>query len=399
MIVNDVLLLGGIRTPFGRFGGAIRDVPSIDLGAAVVRNLRDRLALGDDVEDVFYGTSGASEVALETGIPARQVVLRAGLPVTTRSMTVDRACCSSTTAAALGALTIQSGAQVMLAAGAENMSRGPYLIADARWKKLGPGQLIDPCYRLGYAGFNPTATDVGEVALEHGVTRAEQDEWALASQTRYAAALEAGKIAEELLPVSWQGDGATRTLDADEFPKPSTTLAGLAALTPVYGSPTVTAGNAPGLDAGAAGVALCSRAWADENERTPIASLESAVSVAVEPRLMATGPAVAIQALLKETKLTLDDLKLIEINEAFAAVPLVSALILAGNDRKRYRRLLDRINVNGGAVAIGHPTGASGARIINSLALELRRRGGGIGIAAICGGLAQADAILIKVAG
>lgn len=400
MIFSDAVILGGLRTPFGKFGGAIKDVPSVDLGAFVIQSLSEKFGLRNDLDDVFYGTSGPSEVALETGIPARQAVLRAGLPQTTRSMTIDRACCSSMTAATLGAMHIQYfSSRVTLAVGAENMSRRPYLITGARWKTLGAGQLIDPCYGLGYKGFNATAADVGHVATEYGVTREEQDEWAFTSQQRYDAALKAGKIADELLPFEWSDNGASVVLEEDEFPKPWTSVEKLAALKPVYGSPTVTAGNAPGLDAGAAGLALSSRTWAEENGQRPLASLDYAVSVALEPRLMAAGPAVAIRAILQEAELQLDDVDLIEINEAFAAVPLVSAFILAGEERRRYRQLLDRVNVNGGAVAIGHPTAASGARIINSLALELRRRGGGTGIAAICGGLAQADAVIIKVAG
>jgi acetyl-CoA C-acetyltransferase len=398
MIFNDAVILGGLRTPFGKFGGAIKDVPSVDLGAFVIRSLCERFGIQSDVEEVFYGTSGPSEVALETGVPARQAVLRAGLPDATRSLTIDRACCSSMSAAALGAMHIEHwGARVTLAVGAENMSRRPYLIGGARWKTLGPGQLVDPCYGLGYKGFNATAADVGHVATEYGITREEQDEWAFTTQQRYDAALKAGKIADEIVPFIWSEDGASIVLEEDEFPKPWTSLEKLAALKPVYGSPSVTAGNAPGLDAGAAGLALSSRTWAEENGQTALASLEYAVSVALEPRLMAAGPAVAIRAILQEAELHLDDIDLIEINEAFAAVPLVSTFILSGKDRNRYRQLLDKVNVNGGAVAIGHPTGASGARIINSLALELRRRGGGRGIAAICGGLAQADAVIVKV--
>lgn len=398
MIFKETVILGGLRTAFGKFGGAIKDVPSVDLGAFVIRSLCERFGLQNDVDEVFYGTSGPSEVALETGIPARQAVLRAGLPDATRSLTIDRACCSSMTAAALGATHIDHlGAHVTLAVGAENMSRRPYLIAGGRWKTLGPGQLVDPCYGLGYKGFSATAADVGHVAMEYGITREEQDGWALTSQQRYDAALKADKIADEVVPFTWSEDGASVVLQEDEFPKPWSSLEKLSALKPVYGSPTVTAGNAPGLDAGAAALALCSRRWCQERGHEPAASILHAVSVALEPRLMAAGPALAIRAILQEAELELDDIDLIEINEAFAAVPLVSTFILAGEDRNKYQQLLERVNVNGGAVAIGHPTAASGARIINSLVLELKRRGGGVGLAAICGGLAQADAVIVKV--
>lgn len=400
MIITGVSLAGGLRTPFGKFGGALKDVPSVDLGAFVIRSLCERYGIdGADVDEVYYGASGPSEVALDTGIPARQAVLRAGLPVATRSLSIDRACCSSMTAVAMGAMAVQhSGARVTLAVGAENMSRRPYLLAGARWKTLGPGELIDPCYGLGYRGFNPTAADAGQVALEYGVTREDQDAWALRSQQRYAEALQAGKVGDEMVPLVLSADGDAKTVLAeDEFPKPWTTLEKLARLTPVYGSPTVTPGNAPGLDAGAAGLVVCSPRWLEERDAPPLGRVVAYTSVALEPRLMAAGPAFAIQAVLDEAGRRLEDVDLIEINEAYAAVPLVSATILAGQDRERSRRLLERINVNGGAVAVGHPTAASGARLILGLALELKRRGGGIGVAAICGGLAQADALIVEV--
>jgi acetyl-CoA C-acetyltransferase len=240
--------------------------------------------------------------------------------------------------------------------------------------------------------------DAGEVALQHGISREEQDRWALQSQQRYEAARQAGKLAEEIVPITVPGPKGERLqLAADEFPRPDTTLEKLARLPTVYGSPTVTAGNAPGLDAGAAGLVLTRRSVAQQLQLEPLGTLTAVVSTAEPPRQIASVPAAAITKGLQAAGWALSDLALIEINEAFAAMPLVSTKILAGGDEKSLQHLRERTNVNGGAIAIGHPVGASGARILLTLLLELRRRGGGRGAAAICGGLAQGDCAMVEV--
>ena len=398
---QDVVIVAAARTPFGRFGGAMKNTPSLELGVMAIKEVLSRVARGNEiVDELYYGTCVLPENSLEQNVLGRQAVLKAGLPPGTVSLTLDRACCSSMTAVHLGYRSIKSGeAQVVVAVGAENMSRTPYLAPDVRWgKRLGPAEMKDPLYALGYEGWNPVSVDAGEVALEHGEKREAQDEWAYNSQQRYARAFEEGKFKEEIFPVQ-VGEGKKQVLvEQDEQPRPDVTLEQLAKLPTVYGSPTVTPGNAPGLNTGAAAIVLMSREKAEELELEPLATVEAVASVALEPNLIAAVPAPAIQQVLRRAgNLALDSLERIEINEAFAAMPLVSSRILADGDEKLLSSLRDKINVNGGAIAIGHPVGASGARITLTMMYELRRLGGGLGAAAICGGLAQGDAVLLKV--
>ena len=394
MRTSEVWLAGGLRTPFSKFGGALRDMSSVDLAAFVIRELLQRYEVpGEDVDEVYVGVVMQGEAALNDGIIARQAVLKAGLPPTTVSLTIDRACCSSLTAVQLGSRAIWLGeADVVVCAGADNMGRSPLLLPSNRFGqvKVADVTLKDPLYKLGYREYNPNAVDAGEVALEEGVTRQEQDEWALRSQRRYQEAKAAGKFADEIVPVPY-------LLPEDEFPKPHTTLEKLAQLPAVYGSPTVTAGNAPGLDTGAAAVLLLSDRAVERYRLQPLARVLSVASVALPPRDIARAPAPALRKALDQAGVALDELDLIEINEAFAAMPLVATKLLAEGDPEKARQLREKVNVNGGAVAIGHPVGASGARLLMTLAYELQRRGGGRGACAICGGLAQGDAAVIEV--
>ncbi|MFQ6111547.1 MAG: thiolase family protein [Nitrospinota bacterium] len=401
---RDVVIVSYVRTPFGKFGGALRDTPSIELAALVMREALRRANLPPDgVEEVYYGQAMPGEAALTLNVPARQATLKAGLPPEQVSITLDRACCSSMTAVRLAARAIAGGEiDTALAVGADNMSRAPFLLAPGlRWgRPLGHLPLEDNLFELGYREFNPVAVDAGEVALEHGVSREEQDGWAYRSQKRYQEALAAGKFSEEIVPVEVpQARGEPVRVERDEFPKPHSTPEKLASLKTIYGSPTVTPGNAPGLDAGAAALLLMSAERAKATGTPVLARITAAVATATEPRLIASIPGYTIGAALERAGLAVEDVDLFEINEAFAAMPLVSSLILAGGDRARALRLQERMNVNGGAVAIGHPVGASGARILGTLALELRRRGGGTGAAAICGGLAQGEGVIIQVDG
>ncbi len=398
---NDVVIAACARTPFGRFGGAMKDMSSLDLGVMAIREALSRLGRGTDlVDELYYGTCVLPENALETNVLARQAVLKSGLPSGVLSLSIDRACCSSMTALHLGYRSIKSGeAGVVVAAGSENMSRAPFLAPDVRWgRRLGPAELIDPMYALGYSDWNPVAVDAGEVALEYGIGREEQDRWALGSQQRYARALEEGKFIEEIFPVRVEGKKGASLVEQDEQPRPDTTLEDLARLPLIYGSPTVTSGNAPGLNTGAAALVLMSREKADALGVDIIAVMRSTGSVALEPHLIAAVPAYAVEkALERAGGIALEEIDLIEINEAFAAMPLVSSKILAERDDIKMESLRGKININGGAIAIGHPVGASGARLVMTLAYELRRREGGLGVAAICGGLAQGDAVLIEV--
>jgi acetyl-CoA C-acetyltransferase len=255
---------------------------------------------------------------------------------------------------------------------------------------------------LGYKDFNPVATDTGIVALRHYITRDEQDEWALRSHQRYGKAWEEGKFKEEIISLELpQKNGKIKILDIDEQYREDVTLERLAKLPTIYESPTVTAGNAPGLNDGAAAILFSAKTASDELGIKPIASILGMVSVATDPNLLPEAPALAIERVLDQTELSLDDIDIIEINEAFAAVPLVSTKILAeryyGGKKNKLQQLRDKTNINGSAIAIGHPNTASGARIIMTLCYELKRRGGGLAIGAICGGLAQADACILKV--
>lgn len=398
---DEVVVAAVARTPFGKFGGALRNVPAVDLAARVVGALIERAGIDKErIDELALGCCAPHEADGVAAVVARQVLLKAGLPPERRSITIDRACCSAMTACAWCVRSLRLGeARVCVAGGTENMSRIPHLVRSLRWGvRVGSPVIEDPLLGMRYRDYNPVSVDAGEVALEHGVSRQEQDEWAALSQARYQAALARGVFAEEIVPVSGEGPrGEAVEVSQDELPRPDTTVEKLARLPTVYGSPTVTAGNAPGLDAGAAGVLLATRRAARELGLTPLARLVAVASTAEAPRQIATVPAAAIRAALDRAGWSLSDLALIEINEAFAAMPLVSAKLLAGGDAKDTERLRQKINVNGGAIAIGHPIGASGARILLTMILELRRRGGGRGAAAICGGLAQGDCALVEV--
>jgi len=404
---NDVVIVSAVRTPFGRFDGVLKSIPSIDLAVFALNESVRRINLDPAlVDEVYYGTCIPAEYAIYTNVPARQVTLLAGFPESTISLTIDRACCSSMTAIRLGFRAIKAGvADVVIASGAENMGNVP-LIAEAskvRWgNRLGPIVLEDVLFELGYErkGFAPVARDAGEVAVEYGITREIQDEWAVGSHQRYFAAAAAGriKVEEELMALSLPQKGKEAlVMDADESPRKNASIEKLATLKPVYGSPTVTAGNAPGLNSGASSIVVMSRRKAEEMGLEILAEVIACEPAAGSPKYMACVPAQAIEKLTVKNGITLDDIDLIEINEAFAAVTLVSLRMLAGNDPGKEKMLRQKTNVNGGAVAIGHPVGASGARITMALLYELRRRGGGLGAAAICGGLSQGEAIVLKV--
>lgn len=399
---DDVVIVSAVRTPFSRFGGALRNIHSIDLSVMVIKECLKRINLrGEELDELYYGMCIQSEAALESNVNGRQAMLRAGLPPDVLSLTIDRACCSSLTSVILGyrAIKLDEG-DVCMTVGTENMSNTPLVLNGWRWGTgLRPMTFKDHLNPITYTGFNHLAKDAGDVALQHDVTREMQDEWALASQQKYQKAHNEDKFKDELMPVEIpQRKGDPIIFDKDEFPKPNTTLQGLAKLKPVYGSPTVTAGNAPGLDAGASAILIMRRSKAEALGIKPLAKLVSLASVALPPDKLAEAPAPAIAKAINRAGITLDDIDLIEINEAFAAMPLVSTKILAGGDARKWKGLLDKTNVNGGAIAIGHPVGASGARVLMTLMYELRRRKSNkYGACAICGGLAQGDSAVIKI--
>ena len=398
---DDVVIVSGVRTPFSKFSGALREIHSTDLGVIVIKESLKRAGLkGEDLDELYYGMCDQAEAALFDNVNGRQALLRAGLPQTLVSLTIDRACCSSLCAVHLGRRAILlDEAEICMAVGAENMSNTPLLINGHRWgSKMAPLLVQDYLNPITYREYSPLGRDAGEIAIEYGISREEQDKWALGSQQKWGAADEAGKFKDELVPVEVpQKRGDPVIFDRDEFPKPKTTIEGLAKLKTIYGSPTVTAGNAPGLDAGASAVIIMKRSKAEEMGVKPLATIVSVASGASEPRRMAELPGFVIKKALKRADLSIDDMKVIEINEAFAAVTLVSSKILADNDETKWRELLAKTNPNGGAIAIGHPVGASGARVLLTLMHELRRTGGGYGVCGICGGLAQGDSVIIRV--
>jgi acetyl-CoA C-acetyltransferase len=397
-MVHDVVLLGGARSPFSRFGGALREVPSVDLAAfAMTAALEATGVEPAEVDEIYHGVTIPAEEALDGSIPGRVAMLRAGIPEDRLSLSIDRACCSSMTAVQLACRSIQAGAaQVVLAGGADNMGRAAFLMNPAiRWgiKRGGP-RLKDPMAEPGAdIGGKPVAVDAGEVAAEHGITREQSDEFALRSHENYFRALARGHFDDEV--VSYESE--LGSLDADEGPRGDSSLERLARLRTIFDGPIVTAGNAPGQDAGGCYVIVANRQWAERRGLEPLATIVGTGSAARAPREIPVAPADAIERALAEPGWVVGNLDRLEINEAFACVPLTSARVLADGDQATEKQLLDRMNVNGGAVAIGHPPGASGARILLTLARELRARGGGRGVASICGGLGQGDATAVRV--
>jgi len=253
-------------------------------------------------------------------------------------------------------------------------------------------QLVVSCPHTGV----PRAVQAADEALAHGIGRLQQDQWALQSQLRFAAAARRGLLAGEIVPVMVPGRDGPAEVSQDESPRPDTTAAKLAGLATVHGSATVTAGNAPGLSTGAAFLALCAASEADRRGRPVLGSIVATAQVAGPPAQIASIPALAAQAVLRRAGRTLDEVDLLEVNEAFAAVPLVTTLLLAGGDHAGAAALRERTNVNGGAVAAGHPTGATGARLVMTICHELRRRGGGLGLVTMCGGVGEGEAALVE---
>jgi len=326
------------------------------------------------------------------------VYKRQGLPTSVPALTVNKVCASSLKAVNLGALLIRAGeASIVVAGGMESMSRAPYLLDQARFGyRVGDAAIIDSMVHDGLtdpANGCHMIVEASNVAREFEVSRRRQDEYALKSQQRYAAALHAGRFRDEVIPVTVpQARGASLTVAVDEQPRPDTTLEGLARLKPaLLADGTVTAGNAPGVNDGASAILLMSRSEATRRRLPILAQWLGYGESAADTPYLATVPASAVQAALKKLGLRVADMNLFEINEAFAAVACTAMDLLGVDD--------DRVNVDGGAVAIGHPIGASGARILMHLVYELRRRGGGYGAAGICSGMAQGEATIVRANG
>jgi acetyl-CoA C-acetyltransferase len=393
--MTETVVLGGARTPFGKFGGVFKDVPAVELGATAIRGALEKAGVpADQVEHVLMGMvlqGGAGQ------IPSRQASRRAGLSWEVGSETINKVCASGLRSATLADQIIRAGdAEVIVAGGMESMSQSPYILPGGRWgQRMGDGKVVDLMIHDGlWCAFDGVHMVVhgSHTADNHGVSREEQDRWALRSHERAVAAIEAGKLAEEIVPVTLQSRKGETVIDTDEAPRKDSTYEKLSALKPVFlKDGSITAGNAPGVNDGASALVLASATKAKELGATPVARILGHAAVAMEAKDFPITPAYAIRKLLKQQDLQLSDIHRFEVNEAFSAVALANGKILGWDAEK--------VNVNGGAVALGHPIGASGSRILLTLIQELRRRGGGLGIAAICSGAAQGDAVLVRVDG
>ncbi|MBX6395945.1 MAG: acetyl-CoA C-acetyltransferase [Alicyclobacillaceae bacterium] len=390
-------IVGAARTPFGKLGGVLAARKAVELGATAVKEAMRRAAVEpDQVDELIMGMvlqGGAGQ------IPSRQAARHAGLPWDLPTETINKVCASGLRAVTLGDQMIRAGdVRTVVAGGMESMSQAPYAVFGARGGlRMGHGAFVDLMIHDGlWCAFHDVHMAVlgSRVAAEYGIGREAQDRWALRSHRRAIAAMDGGRLAEEIVPVEVQEKRGIRLVEQDEAPRRDTSLEQLAALPPVFVEDgTITAGNAPGVNDGAAALVLMDEEAARAEGREILAVIHGHAEVGAEAAYIATTPALAIQKLLKKTGYRLEDIRLFEINEAFAAVVLTSAKILGLDEHA----LEERVNVNGGAIALGHPIGASGARILMTLIYELRRRGGGLGIAAICSGAAQGDAVLIEV--
>ena len=397
MDVRDVVILGAARTPIGRYGGTLKDTHPAELGAVAVRAALARA--GVPVEAVDEVLIGHGRQAGSGPNPARQVGHRAGLPDAAPAQTINKACASGLQAIASGAQSLLLGeSSVVVAGGIESMSRMPFLVdaADARWgHKMGDFPFVDAMYRDGFS-CPLSGLIMGEtaeiLARQYGITRAESDAFALDSQHKAEQAQRLGRFDVEIAPVAVTERGKTITLAIDEHPRAGSTIEGLARLPLTFpvveGQPgIITAGSASGITDGGAAVVLSSAEWASAHGITPLARLLGWASAGVDPRVMGIGPVPALRKLQARTGLTVDAVDLVELNEAFA--PQVLAVT------RDVPIAPEKLNVNGGAIALGHPIGCTGTRIVVTLLHELRRRGASRGIATLCvsGGLGMALAI------
>ncbi|HTO25723.1 MAG TPA: acetyl-CoA C-acetyltransferase [Gaiellaceae bacterium] len=383
--MTRTVIVSALRTPFGKLGGGLKDLPATELGAIVIRAALERAGL--DVAEVDYVIMGQVLQGGAGQAPARQAAVGAGIPVDVPADTINKVCASSIRAVEIADSMIRAGdADLVVTGGMESMSNAPYILAKARFGyRLGDGSLIDLMTHDGLVSSfdgRHMVEQASFVSRELGISREEQDEWALRSHERAAAAQDAGRFDDEIVPVG--------ELTADESVRRDTTLEKLAALKPVFDPDgTTTAGNAPGVNDGASCVIVCSEEFAKRRSLEPLATVLAQGTVADEFAYLARTPARAGAAALASAGRTIQDVDRVEINEAFASVAANSTRLLGADP--------DTVNVNGGAVALGHPIGASGGRILATLVHELRREGGGVGLAAICSGGGQGDALLVEV--
>ena len=393
-MAKEIVIASACRTAIGSFGGTLKNTPAVELGATVIKEAVNRAGLKpEQVDEVIFGN------VLQAGLgqnPARQAALKAGLPETSTAFTVNIVCGSGLKSVALAAGLIQAGdADIIVAGGMENMSLAPYAMAAARWgARMFNTNMVDVMVNDGlWDAFNNyhmgiTAENVAE---QWGLTREMQDEFALASQQKAEAAIKAGKFKDEIVPVMIpQKKGDPVAFDTDEFPRFGATIEALAKLKPAFKKDggTVTAGNASGINDSAAAVVVMTKEKAEELGIKPLATIVSYATGGVDPKIMGTGPIPASRKAMAKAGLTIKDIDLIEANEAFAAQSLAVAHDLEFD--------MDKVNVNGGAIALGHPIGASGCRILVTLLYEMQKRDSKLGLATLCIGGGQGQALIVK---
>jgi acetyl-CoA C-acetyltransferase len=389
------VILGAARTPFGKMGGGLASLDATDLGGTAISAALERAEVApEQVEHVVFGQ------VLQAGqgqIPSRQAQIKADIPKEVSSETVNKVCASGLRSAGMVDQAVRAGdLDVAVAGGMESMSNAPYLLQQARFGyRMGDAKALDAMVHDGLT--NPfSGKGMGEEADEVGgeleITRADMDKFALRSHELAVRATDEGRLPEEIVAVTVSSKKGDTTVEVDESPRRESSLETLAKLRSAFSKEGAhTAGNAPGVNDGAGALVLASEEWARQNGRTPLATFVAQAAVADDFAYLARTPANATKAVLEKAGVSVEEIDLFEINEAFASVALNSMRML-GVDQ-------DKVNVNGGAIALGHPIGASGARILMTLVNELRRRGGGLGVAAICSGGGQGDAVLIEVNG
>jgi acetyl-CoA C-acetyltransferase len=391
----QTVILGAARTPFGKLGGALTSFDATDLGGTAIAAALERAEV--DPEQVEKVVMGQVLQAGQGQIPSRQAQIKGGIPKEVPSETINKVCASGIRAIGLVDTAVRAGdLSNGVAGGMESMSSAPYLLPGARFGfRMGDAKAIDEMIKDGLT--NPFSgkhmmQEASEVASELELTRPDMDRWALRSHDLAVKATDEGRLPEEIVPVTVKSKKGDSTVEIDEAPRRETSLEALAKLPPMFvkdGSHT--AGNAPGVNDGAGALVLASEEWAKQQGRTPLARIVGHAEVADDFPYLARTPAKAAKLALERAGLKADEIDLWEINEAFASVAINSVRMLGIDD--------ERVNVNGGAIALGHPIGASGARIVTTLVYELRRRGGGLGCAAICSGGGQGDAMIVEVNG
>lgn len=390
--MREAVIVSAARTAIGSFNGTLSTVPAHELGAAVIRAVLDRAGVRPEMVDEVL--MGQVLTAAQGQNPARQAALRAGIPATVPATTINKVCGSGLKTVALAAQAILAGdADIVVAGGQENMSMAPYALTQARsGYRMGHGELIDTMIKDGlWCAFEDCHMGITaeNIAAEYGITREDQDAFAAASQAKAEAAIKSGRFKDEIVPVTVRTRKSEVVFDTDEFPRFGTTVEALAKLRPAFKPDgTVTAGNASGINDGAAAVLVMSADKARELGLTPMAVIRAYASAGVEPRIMGMGPVPATRKALARAGLTLDQIDLIEANEAFAAQALAVARELQFD--------MAKVNVNGGAIALGHPIGASGTRILVTLLYEMKRRKSRYGLATLCIGGGQGIAAVVE---